>query len=105
MYPALCKYIELVIRITCPCNVYPLIPHFYIAKLRYAGVYLFSLGSNVYPQSMFCQSKNKKNIKFFLLKIFNFYSFRKFYILQGHVLQWWLMTETLKDRSFFIKNK
>ena len=56
---------------TCPCNVYPLEPHFYIAKLGYAGVYLFSLfllqnidcgysleppqrgGSNVYPQSMF----------------------------------------------------
>ena len=49
----------------------PLKPHFYIAKLRYAGVYLFFLfllqnidcgysleppqpgGSNVYPQSMF----------------------------------------------------
>ena len=59
------------IRKTCPCNVYPLIPHFYIAKLGYAGVYLFFLfllqntdcgyslepprrgGSNVYPQSMF----------------------------------------------------
>ena len=27
----------------CPCNVYPLIPHFYIAKLGYEGVYLFSL--------------------------------------------------------------
>ena len=56
---------------TCPCNVYPLEPHFYIAKLGYAGVYLFFLflpqnidcgyslepprrgGSNVYPQSMF----------------------------------------------------
>ena len=59
------------IRKTCPCNIYPLIPHFYIAKLGYAGVYLFFLfllqnidcgyslepprrgGSNVYPQSMF----------------------------------------------------
>ena len=59
------------IRKTCPCNVYPLIPHFYIAKLGYAGVYLFFLfllqnidcgyslepprrgGSKVYPQSMF----------------------------------------------------
>ena len=61
------------IRITCPCNtcIYTLIPHFYIAKLGYAGVYLFFLfllqnkdcgyslepprrgGSNVYPQSMF----------------------------------------------------
>ena len=55
----------------CPCNVYPLEPHFYIVKLGYAGVYLFFLfllqnmdcgyslepprrgGSNVYPQSMF----------------------------------------------------
>ena len=62
---------ELFIRKTCPCNVYPLEPHFYIAKLGYAGVYLFFLfllqnidcgyslelprrgGSNVYPQSMF----------------------------------------------------
>ena len=59
------------IRKTCPCNVYPLEPHVYIAKLGYAGVYLFFLfllqnidcgyslepprrgGSNVYPQSMF----------------------------------------------------
>ena len=56
---------------TCPCNVYPLKPHFYIVKLGFAGVYLFFLfllqnidcgyslepprrgGSNVYPQSMF----------------------------------------------------
>ena len=28
---------------TCPCNVYPLEPHLYIAKLGYAGVYLFFL--------------------------------------------------------------
>ena len=59
------------IRKICPCNVYPLEPHFYIAKLGFAGVYLFFLfllqnidcgytlepprrgGSNVYPQSMF----------------------------------------------------
>ena len=59
------------IRKTCPCKVYPLEPHFYIAKRGYAGVYLFFLfllqnidcgyslepprrgGSNVYPQSMF----------------------------------------------------
>ena len=56
---------------TSPCNVYPLEPHFYIAKLGYTGVHLFFLfllqniycgyslepprrgGSNVYPQSMF----------------------------------------------------
>ena len=56
------------IRKTCPCKAYPLIPHIYIAKLGYAGVYIFLLqnidcgyalepprrgGSNVYPQSMF----------------------------------------------------
>ena len=59
------------IRITCPGNIYPPIPHFYIAKLGYARVYLFFLfllqnidcgyslepprrgGFNVYPQSMF----------------------------------------------------
>ena len=85
---------NMVIRKTCPCNVYPLKPHFYIEKLGYAGVYLFFLfllqnidcgyslepprrgGSNEYPQSMFW-SKNKKNIKEFLLKIFIFYNFFK----------------------------
>ena len=59
------------IRKTCPCNEYPLKPHFYIVKVGYAGVYLFFLfllqnidcgyslepprrgGSNVYPQSVF----------------------------------------------------
>ena len=78
---------------TCLCNIYPLEPHFYIAKLGYAGVYLFFLfllqnidcgyllepprwrftqgGSNEYPQSMFW-SKNKKNIKNFPVKIFIF---------------------------------
>ena len=33
----------LVITKTCPCNVYPLEPHFYIEKMRYAGVDLFFL--------------------------------------------------------------
>ena len=41
------------IMITCPCNVYPLIPHFYIAKLGYAWVHLFFLFLYSYPQSMF----------------------------------------------------
>ena len=31
------------IRKTCPCNAYPLKPHFYIVKLGFAGVYLFFL--------------------------------------------------------------
>ena len=72
---------------TCLCNLYPLEPHFYIVKLRYAGVYLFlyfllqnihysySLeppqrgggGSNMYPQFMFCAKI--KNVKNFTMKI------------------------------------
>ena len=35
--------VGLCIRETCPCNEYPLIPHFYVAKLGFAGVYLFFL--------------------------------------------------------------
>ena len=31
------------IRKTCPCNIYPIEPHFYIAKMGYAGVYPFFL--------------------------------------------------------------
>ena len=49
---------EILIRKTCPCNEYPLIPHFYIEKLGYARVYLFFL----------FLSKNKKNIKIFPTK-------------------------------------
>ena len=30
------------IRITCPCDLYPLVPLFYIAKLGFTGVYIFS---------------------------------------------------------------
>ena len=75
-------YTIIPIRKTCPCNIYPLIPHFYIAKLGFAGVYLFFLfllqnidcgyslepprrgGSNVYPQSMF-GAKTRKISKIF----------------------------------------
>ena len=35
--------INMYIRKTCPCNVYPIESHFYIVKLGYAGVYLFYL--------------------------------------------------------------
>ena len=30
------------IRKTCPCNVYPLIPHIHIIRLGFTGIYLFS---------------------------------------------------------------
>ena len=82
------------IRITWPCNVYPLIPHFYLVKLGYAGVYLFFLFllqniDCVYSlepvPTIYVLSKNKKNIIFFLLKIFNFYNFKNLCILHGRV--------------------
>ena len=55
------------ITITCPYNFDPLEPHFYIAELRFTGVYIFAQkhrlwyslepprrgGSSEYPQSMF----------------------------------------------------
>ena len=80
---------------TCPCNEYPLIPHNYIAKLGYAGVYLFFLfllqnidcGYSLEPPrvpTIYVLSKNKKNIEIFLLKIFIFY-FKNPCILHGHV--------------------
>ena len=31
------------IRITCPCVLYPLTPHFYIVKLGFTGVYIIFL--------------------------------------------------------------
>ena len=37
---------EICIRKTWPCNEYTLKPHFYIAKLGYAGVYLLCLVEN-----------------------------------------------------------
>ena len=73
---------------TCPCNIDPLIPHFYIAKLGYAGVYLFFLfllqnidcgyslepprrdGSNVYPQS-YVLSKHYENLPMQYVEIFS----------------------------------
>ena len=90
------------IRKTCPCNIYPLKPHFYIVKLGYVGVYLFSLfllqnidcgyslepprrgGSNLYPQSMFSVKIRKIYKKKIQVKIFNFFSLF-FCLLHGQV--------------------
>ena len=50
---------KILFRITCPCNVYPLITHFYIEKKKKkTGVFKTKIvgrrgGSNMYPQSMF----------------------------------------------------
>ena len=67
----------------------PIIPHFRAVKLGYEGVYLFFLsvlqnkvcGYSLEPprraHTIYVLSKNKKNIKSFLLKIFNFYNLVK----------------------------
>ena len=34
------------IRITCPCDLYPLTPHFYIVKLGCTEVFVFSYFSS-----------------------------------------------------------
>ena len=62
-------------------------PYFYIAKLGYAGVYLFFLHRLWVLVRTSSLSKNEKNIKNFLLKIFIFifYKLRKICILHGHV--------------------
>ena len=90
---------HLLIKKTCPCNIYPLIPHFYIAKLGYAGVYLFFLfllqtidcGYLLEAEAVLTCThnlwfeQNKKTIKNFLLKISIFYNFKNLCILHGKV--------------------
>ena len=68
-------------------RVYRGIPIFLISELEHRLWVLVikppRLGcSNVYPKSYVFSNNKKKN---FQLKFFNFYSFRKFYILHGHV--------------------
>ena len=75
---------------TCPCNVYPLEHHFYIAKLGYAGVFLFFLfllqnidcGYSLEPPrrrvpTIYILSKNKKNIIIFSAENFQFLNLKK----------------------------
>ena len=40
--PGYCLPLTYYIKITCPCNEYPLTPHFYIVKLGFTWVYIFS---------------------------------------------------------------
>ena len=39
-HPSSLETSSLIIKITCPCYIYPLIPKFYIGKLRYGAVYM-----------------------------------------------------------------
>ena len=74
---------------TRPCDVYLLERHFYIAKLGYAGVYLFFLfllqKHRLWVPTIYVLSINKKNIKICELKIFNFLSTKNLCLLHGQV--------------------
>ena len=37
------QILNLFIMVTCPCNEYPLTPHFYIVKVGFTGVYIIFL--------------------------------------------------------------
>ena len=79
--------------LTCPCNVHPLTPHYYIVKLGFTGVYIIFIFlllnidcgySFESPQSKnkdcgysLVLSKNMKIIKIFRLKIVIFTAVKK----------------------------
>ena len=72
-YDLIKLYLKAFNRITCPCNIYPIIPHFYIVKLVCAGVnpfFLFWVPVLMYPQSMLW-AKYGKYMFFFILKAKN----------------------------------
>ena len=100
---------------TYPCNIYPLKPHFYIAKLGYTGVYLFFLfllqnidcgyllepprrgGSNVYPQSMFW-AKIRKIPKIFC-------SFQFLQLKKNLYITWACFRNGVKETNLIPRNK
>ena len=49
---------------TCPCNVYPLISHFYIAKLGFAGIYLRGMAGKFVDTSAIRKSNALLNKRF-----------------------------------------
>ena len=95
--------LNIIIRKTFPCNIYPFIPHFYIAKLGYAGVYLFFLvllqnidcgftlepprrGGSTSTHNLCFGAKNKKNYQNISTDFFfNFYNLIKICISHGRV--------------------
>ena len=54
------------IMLTCPCDVHPLTPHFYIANVGFTRVYTEAVLTCTHN---LCLSKNKKNVDSFRLKI------------------------------------
>ena len=64
----------------------PHTPLLYSKSGVYRGIPIFLFFLFIgYSLEIYVSSKNKKNIKIFLLKIFNFYNFDKIYLSHGHV--------------------
>ena len=82
---------------TSPCKEHPLIPHFYIVKLGFTGVYFFVIfapkhrlwvlvrTASVRCNHNLCFEQKKKNIKNFHLKIIIFTAVKNCSILHGRV--------------------
>ena len=70
------------IRITCPCVLFPFIPHFYIAKLGFTGVYIiflfcsktYSVGTRTHN---ICFVQKYENSQKYLTENCHFYSREK----------------------------
>ena len=90
------------IRKTCPCDLYPLTPHFYIVKLGFTGVYFFLIFALKHRSlvlvrtavlrrfkrvpTIYVLSKNKKNIKIRnISQLFIFTAVKYCSILHRHV--------------------
>ena len=94
---------------TCPCNEYPLTPHFYIVKLGLTGVYffflIFALKHRLWVlvlilvrvPTIYVLSKKKKSITFCHLKIIVLTAVKNYYILHGHVFVMPLPSSVLMD--------
>ena len=57
------------------------------------------VGTHYNDPTIYVLSENKKNIKIFLMKIFNYYNLRKIYLLHGHVFVMGKMSRIFKYRK------
>ena len=88
-----------IIRKTCPCNVYPLKLHFYIArKLGYAGVYLLFL---FLLQNIDCGYSLGENFQFFKAKKSLFIAWTSFRNVLAQNIHLWEQVRTAVLTSTF----
>ena len=84
---------QITIMLTCPCNCDPLIPHFYIVKLGFTGVYIIFLffllnidcGYALEPPHNLCSEQKFEIVKKNQLKIVIFTAVKNCYMSHGRV--------------------